>query len=99
MNGMPFGARFGTLVHEVLEHVDTAADDRSAHRARCARRAPGRTAFDIDVDALAVALEGAHHPAGIRRSVGGPADRLSEMEFELPRLMSTAVSTSPRWRR
>ena len=40
MNGMPFGARFGTLVHEVLEHVDTAADDRSAHvREMCAQGA------------------------------------------------------------
>ncbi|NED61704.1 hypothetical protein G3I15_12320, partial [Streptomyces sp. SID10244] len=27
MNGMPFGAAFGTLVHEVLEYVDTDSTD------------------------------------------------------------------------
>ncbi len=86
MNGMPFGARFGTLVHEVLEHVDTAADDRSAHvREMCAQGAR-RTAFDIDVDALAVALEGVlTTPLGFGDLWAvNPADRLSEMEFELP---------------
>ncbi|QKT07373.1 UvrD-helicase domain-containing protein [Gordonia sp. X0973] len=91
MNGMPFGARFGTLVHEVLEYVDTDAPDMSAHIGELCEVGARRSAFDVDVDALARALIGVMTtPLGL--GVGGaadlwsvkPADRLSEMEFELP---------------
>ncbi|MFT4200637.1 UvrD-helicase domain-containing protein [Gordonia sp. (in: high G+C Gram-positive bacteria)] len=86
MNGLPFGARFGTLVHEVLEHVDTGADDRSAHVRELCVEGARRSAFEIDVDRLATALEGVlTTPIGFGDLWDvKPADRLSEMEFELP---------------
>ncbi len=91
MNGLPFGARFGTLVHEVLEYVDTGVADRTAHIRELCVAGAARTAFDIDVDVLAVALEGVlTTPIGLVDdgpddlwSIRGE-DRLSEMEFELP---------------
>ncbi|WP_448223641.1 UvrD-helicase domain-containing protein [Gordonia iterans] len=86
MNGLPFGAAFGTLVHEVLEHVDTSAPDLSAHvRLRTAEGAE-RRGVDIDVDRLAGALMGVlTTPLGFGDLASiGPRDRLAEMEFELP---------------
>ena len=87
MNGLPAGAAFGTLVHEVLEVVDTSAPDLGAElRLRC-REAVGRRLAAVDPAALAEALlpvmrtplRGGIDLAGI-----GPADRLSELDFELP---------------
>ena len=92
MNGLPFGARFGTLVHQVLEYVDTDVPDRAAHiRELCATGAR-RAAFDIDVDVLGAALEGVlTTPLGLVDDPGADdlwsiqrTDRLSEMDFELP---------------
>ncbi|GAB09205.1 exodeoxyribonuclease V beta chain [Gordonia araii NBRC 100433] len=86
MNGLPFGARFGTLVHEVLENVDTSVPDRAAHVRELCEQGARRTAFDIDVEALSRALDGVlTTPIGFGDlwSVA-PADRLSEMDFELP---------------
>ncbi|MFT3900097.1 MAG: UvrD-helicase domain-containing protein [Gordonia sp. (in: high G+C Gram-positive bacteria)] len=86
MNGLPFGARFGTLVHEVLENVDTDAQDRHAHIRQLCAEGAARSAFDIDVDQLADALEGVlTTPLGFGDLWGvRPGDRLSEMDFELP---------------
>ncbi len=86
MNGLPYGAEFGTLVHGVLELVDTDAPDLAAEvRSRCAHAVEELMA-DIDPDELARALV-----AVLRTPVDPVAladirsrDRLNELEFELP---------------
>jgi exodeoxyribonuclease V beta subunit len=86
MNDLPAGAEFGTLVHSVLQEVDTSAADLAAEvRLRC-ERAAARTMPSVDVDLLARALT-----AALRTPIGPgaladipPADRLAELEFELP---------------
>ncbi|KJR08612.1 UvrD-helicase domain-containing protein [Gordonia sihwensis] len=86
MNGLPFGAGFGTLVHEVLEHVDTAEPDMAAHvRQMCVQGAAAR-GVEIDVDVLARALIGVlTTPLGFGDLWSiEPGARLAEMDFELP---------------
>jgi len=86
MNGLPAGAAFGTLVHEVLEFVDTSAADLDAElRAQC-REAVEARLFDIDPDALASALALAMRtPCGGFTLAGiAPRDHLAELDFELP---------------
>ncbi|MAU84899.1 UvrD-helicase domain-containing protein [Gordonia sp. GW1C4-4] len=86
MNGMPFGAAFGTLVHEVLEYVDTAMPDMGAHVADLCGQAIAARMLDVDVERLTAALVGVlTTPLGFGDlwSVG-PRDRLAEMEFEFP---------------
>ena len=86
MNDLPYGAEFGTLVHGVLELVDTDAPDLAAEvRLRCAHAVEELMA-DIDPDELARALV-----AVLRTPVDPVAladirsrDRLNELEFELP---------------
>ena len=90
MADLPGGTVFGTVVHDVLEHVDTAAPDLTAElRARCheagTTRVPG-----LDPDLLAAAL-GQVVATPLGPLAGGstladisPADRLAELEFELP---------------
>ena len=86
---LPAGAAFGTLVHEVLEHVDTAAPDLDAEVLRRCREA-GTAASGIDPAVLAPALVAVLRtplgPAAGGRSLADvtPADRLAELEFELP---------------
>ncbi len=86
MNDLPYGADFGTLVHGVLEYVDTDAPDLAAEvRTRCAD-AIGELLADIDPDALATALLAVLHTpmeTGSLAQVSG-RDRLSELDFELP---------------
>ncbi|WP_347956827.1 UvrD-helicase domain-containing protein [Gordonia aichiensis] len=86
MNGLPYGAGFGTLVHEVLEHVDTAASDRDAHVLEMCRRGAAARGVDIDVDVLARALIGVlTTPLGFGDLWGiKPRRRLAELDFELP---------------
>lgn len=90
MAELPGGTGFGTVVHEVLEEVDTTAPDLAAElRERCREggtaRVPG-----LDSDALAVALEQVLAtplgPLAGGATLAGfaPRDRLAEMEFELP---------------
>ncbi|EGD53536.1 UvrD-helicase domain-containing protein [Gordonia neofelifaecis] len=86
MNGLPFGAAFGTLVHEVLEHVDTSSADRDEHVLAMCRQGAAARAVDIDVDVLARALVGVlTTPLGFGDlwSVQ-PSRRLAELDFELP---------------
>lgn len=86
MNGMPFGAAFGTLVHETLEYVDTAARDRTAHVRELATHSAARYALPVDVEALTVALEAVlTTPLGFGDLWSiPPRDRLAELDFELP---------------
>ncbi|WP_328290273.1 UvrD-helicase domain-containing protein [Nocardia aurantiaca] len=86
MNSLPYGAEFGTLVHEVLEYVDTDAPDLAAEiHARCLHSV-NEQMFDADPDVLSGALL-----AVMRTPIGFGAladfstrDRLSELDFELP---------------
>jgi exodeoxyribonuclease V beta subunit len=86
MNDLPYGAEFGTLVHGVLELVDTDAPDLAAEvRMRC-EQAVEQLMADIDPGALAHAL------VAVLRTPCDPValadirsrDRLNELEFELP---------------
>ncbi|WP_066909316.1 UvrD-helicase domain-containing protein [Millisia brevis] len=88
MADLPAGADFGVVVHEVLQFIDTSADDLRAEVARSCAQAQREGGLEVDVEALADALT-----AVLRTPLGagaetlaavGPSDRLSEMEFELP---------------
>ncbi|MFI9534184.1 UvrD-helicase domain-containing protein [Nocardia fusca] len=86
MNDLPYGAEFGTLVHGVLEHVDTEAPDLAAEvRARCAE-AIGEMLSTADPELLTAALvEVLRTPIGFGALADIPGrDRLCELEFELP---------------
>ncbi|MBC7372613.1 MAG: PD-(D/E)XK nuclease family protein, partial [Frankiales bacterium] len=89
MNGLPAGAAFGTLVHEVLEQVDTAAVDLPAELLTRTREAVRRRLAAVDPVALADALLAVlRTPLGIHASTTladvAPGDRLAELDFELP---------------
>ena len=87
---MPAGAAFGTLVHHVLEAVDTDGDLETELEQRCQQQL---TAFPVG-DVTAEGLTGALLPA--MRTPLGPlsgqvsladiagGDRLAELDFELP---------------
>ena len=94
MAGLPVGATFGSLVHAVLEHADPAAPERGGdlraellhHIARQRLRWP----VDLDAEELADALMavcdtplGPLADGATLRSIGS-ADRLCELDFELP---------------
>lgn len=92
LSAFPGGAAFGTLVHTVLETLDTSrtGDDLDAEvLARCrvagADRFPGVTATDLAA-ALGEVLRTPLGPAadGLPLAAFAPRDRLSELEFELP---------------
>ncbi len=89
--GLPSGPAFGTLVHSVLEEVDTTAGDLAAELLlRCATAMGARLGAMVDPAALAAgllpvldtplgALAG---DARLRDIAAG--DRLAELAFELP---------------
>ncbi|WP_305783993.1 UvrD-helicase domain-containing protein [Symbioplanes lichenis] len=90
MADLPSGAAFGTLVHTLLEDLDfTSADLYTALTARAAELL-ARTALTVEPAALAAALLPALHtplgPLAGGRSLTdfAPADRLAELDFELP---------------
>ncbi len=87
MNGLPAGAAFGTLVHEVLEQLDPTAPDLAAELlARC-REAVGRRMARVDPAALAAGLAPVLHTplaGGPTLAQLRPTDRLAELDFELP---------------
>jgi exodeoxyribonuclease V beta subunit len=92
MAALPSGTTFGTLVHEVLENVDTSAPELPAEvAARCHEAAARRTtSATVDVatltDALLLAMDtplGPFDDDPRLRDVA-PPDRLAELEFELP---------------
>lgn len=86
MNGLPHGAAFGTLVHEVLEYVDTGQPDMNAHVRELCAVAVARHAAAVDVGVLAGALAAVlTTPLGFGDLWSiGPRDRLAELDFELP---------------
>jgi exodeoxyribonuclease V beta subunit len=99
MADLPAGAAFGTLVHGVLEEVDTSAPDLAAELlARSAAAVALRLGSVLPATALAAgllpALDTPLGPlAGNRRLRDvPPVDRLTELDFELP----LAGGTEPR---
>jgi exodeoxyribonuclease V beta subunit len=91
MADLPSGTAFGTLVHGVLETVDTDANDLAAElRRRCEEAVARRLGNEVDPDALATALLPALETplgplaTGLRLRDVSPADRLTELDFELP---------------
>ncbi|MBW0104820.1 UvrD-helicase domain-containing protein [Pseudonocardia sp. KRD291] len=90
MAELPMGAGFGTLVHAVLETVDTGARDLGAELAARAREELARQPADVDPDELAAALLPVLRTPlgpvadGYTLADVAPVDRLSELEFEMP---------------
>ncbi|ALE73082.1 hypothetical protein FRP1_08200 [Pseudonocardia sp. EC080625-04] len=95
MADLPMGAGFGTLVHAVLEHLDTtvAAGGDDALRAELVAHVTAelrRQPADVDpeelADALVPVLRTPLGPLAGGRALAdvAPADRLSELDFELP---------------
>ncbi|GAA1077631.1 UvrD-helicase domain-containing protein [Tsukamurella spumae] len=91
MNGLSGGAVFGTLVHEILEHVDTGAPDLEAEVLTRCREASEFGAVPDDPAELAGALVavlrtplGVGDLAGLTLAGIAPGDHLAELDFELP---------------
>jgi len=90
MAGLPVGAAFGSLVHAVLEHADPAADDFReellAHIADQRVWWPVEVAAETLADALDTVCRSPLGPlAGARTLLDvSLADRLRELDFELP---------------
>ena len=87
-DALPGGAGFGTLVHTVLEQVDDPADDaqiREAVARQVARYAPG-TDVGLLTSGLLAALATPLGDLTSGRALRDlpAADRLSELDFELP---------------
>ncbi|GAA4784145.1 exodeoxyribonuclease V subunit beta [Actinomycetospora chlora] len=90
MADLPLGPAFGTLVHGVLENVDTATGDlRAALVAAAEDELRHRPHAEVDAPTLADALLPVMLtplPAGgpARLADVAPRDRLAELDFELP---------------
>jgi exodeoxyribonuclease V beta subunit len=90
MSDLPGGAGFGTLVHTVLETTDPAATDLLTElTVRCGEqlsRQPGQLEADVLAAALLPALQTPLGPLADNRRLAdiAPADRLTELDFELP---------------
>jgi exodeoxyribonuclease V beta subunit len=90
MSELPGGTAFGTLVHEVLEYVDTDTGDLPGELRRHCREATLTRGLGVDADTLADALVPVMAtPLGdlaggttLGRVAG--RDRLAELTFELP---------------
>jgi exodeoxyribonuclease V beta subunit len=90
MEVLPAGLQFGSLVHEILEHVDLAAPDRAERLDEVARQAVANSGMEADPGVLAAALDAvARTPlftspgAAALEDVPAP-DQVAEMGFEFP---------------
>lgn len=86
MNELGGGTTFGTLVHSILERVDTGAEDLAQEVSRRCHQIAGGRLSSADVDTLAHALtEAMRTPLGQGTLAQVAfADRLVELNFELP---------------
>ncbi|MFD0363221.1 UvrD-helicase domain-containing protein [Nocardia sp. GCM10030253] len=86
MNALPYGAEFGTLVHGVLELIDTDAPDLTAEvHTRC-RASTDELMAEADPEILGTALLAVLRTPlgfGCLADISG-RDKLNELEFELP---------------
>jgi exodeoxyribonuclease V beta subunit len=103
LGAFPGGTAFGTLVHAVLEHLDTAAPDLAGElgrqvRTQHARLGPAGVHPDELAAALLPALGTPLGPLAGDRSLRDipPADRLVELDFELPLAGGDRPVGSPR---
>ena len=91
MAGLPSGAGFGIVVHSVLEQVDASAPDLGAELVERSREVlASRLTASYTPEALGAALLPAMETplgplaGGLRLRDVAPADRVPEMDFELP---------------
>jgi exodeoxyribonuclease V beta subunit len=90
MADLPSGAAFGSLVHGVLEVTDPAAPDLEAELRGHVEEQRAWWPVDVPVAALAAALVPLHHSSlgpladGLTLGEIGLADRLCELDFEIP---------------
>jgi len=91
LGGAPVGVEFGTFVHTVLEASDFAAPDLEAELAEHVASALSRRALEMGETGRVIAGLRAAIETPLGAIVGGmrlrdvaPADRLDELEFELP---------------
>jgi exodeoxyribonuclease V beta subunit len=90
MEGLPAGATFGSLVHEVLEHADPQAGDLLAELTTRVQEAQRWWGVDATAEQIAEALVPMQHTslgplADGRRLIDlGLGDRLRELDFEFP---------------
>ena len=90
MADLPAGATFGSLVHGVLEHADPQADDLAAELLARVREQQQWWAVDATAEAIATALLPMQTTSlgpladGLRLVDVGRADRLCELDFEIP---------------
>jgi exodeoxyribonuclease V beta subunit len=91
MDALPGGTAFGTLVHAVLERFDPTVEDLPAQlrahvAAQLARSGPAGLDPDLLTAALLPALATLLGPLAGGRALQdiAPADRLAELDFELP---------------
>ncbi|MEZ0339929.1 exodeoxyribonuclease V subunit beta [Mycobacterium sp. pV006] len=90
MADLPMGAKFGTLVHAVLETTDPTAADLAAELETQVREHSVWWPVDVPAEQLAAALVPLHDtplgplaPGSTLRQIGLP-DRLRELDFEFP---------------
>lgn len=90
MADLPVGATFGSLVHAVLEHADPAVDDLRAELVRLVEEQLVWWPVDLDpgelADALVAVCDSPLGPLAADRTLLsiGLADRLRELDFEVP---------------
>ena len=90
MAELPTGAKFGSLVHAVLETADPEAADLQAELAAQIQRHAVWWPVDVPAEELAAALVPLHDtplgPLAGNRTLRqiGPSDRLCELDFEFP---------------
>jgi exodeoxyribonuclease V beta subunit len=90
MADLPMGAKFGTLVHAVLETADPFAADLAAELEARVREHALWWPVDVPADVLAAAMVPMHDTplgplaAGVTLRQIGLRDRLREMDFEFP---------------
>ncbi|MEZ0491033.1 UvrD-helicase domain-containing protein [Kineococcus sp. TBRC 1896] len=84
--GLPAGTGFGTLVHAVLEGFDPAVPDRPAHLAALAREQFAAPLAEPLAAALGPVVRTGLGPLADGRALAdfAVADRLAELDFELP---------------
>ncbi|BBX18624.1 exodeoxyribonuclease V subunit beta [Mycolicibacterium duvalii] len=102
MAELPMGAKFGTLVHAVLETADPMATDLAAELERKVREHSQWWPVDVPAEELAQALVPLHDTPlgplapGLTLRQVGLRDRLRELDFEFPLAGGDRRGAAPR---